>query len=182
MKIKCVHYDVVKDKNNGFIYEPNKIYEMLDEERKNELVASGYFVEVKDEITETEVQAVANAIVEQANETGETVEQVVTEIVNEGNEEETKAEDETNTTDEAWVVTNEEDGVHVRPVVDGEIIDTPVEKVVTKEELINEMGNVEIDLEALKVDELKQIAKDMEIENYNSMKKAELIEAISKPE
>ena len=66
MKIKCVHYDVVKDKNNGFIYEPNKVYEILDEERKNELVTSGYFVEVEAEITEEEVQAVASAIVEEA--------------------------------------------------------------------------------------------------------------------
>lgn len=31
---------------------------------------------------------------------------------------------------EQWAVTEEEDGnVHVRPVVDGEIVDTPVEKV-----------------------------------------------------
>ena len=32
---------------------------------------------------------------------------------------------------EKWIVTNEEDGnVHVRPVVNDEIIDTPVEKVI----------------------------------------------------
>lgn len=30
---------------------------------------------------------------------------------------------------EAWAVTEEKDGVHVRPIVDGEIIDTPIEKV-----------------------------------------------------
>lgn len=31
---------------------------------------------------------------------------------------------------EQWAVTEEEDGnIHVRPVVDGEIVDTPVEKV-----------------------------------------------------
>lgn len=29
---------------------------------------------------------------------------------------------------EQWAVTQEEDGIHVRPVVNGEIIDTPVEK------------------------------------------------------
>ena len=29
-----------------------------------------------------------------------------------------------------WAVTEEKDGIHVRPVVDGEIIDTPVEKVI----------------------------------------------------
>ena len=28
-----------------------------------------------------------------------------------------------------WAVTEEKDGVHVRPVVNGEVIDTPVEKV-----------------------------------------------------
>lgn len=31
---------------------------------------------------------------------------------------------------EKWTVTEEEDGIHVRPVVDGEIIDTPIEKVI----------------------------------------------------
>ena len=56
------------------------------------------------------------------------------------------------------------------------------ELLILKESMFNEMGNVEVNLEVLKVDELKQIAKDMNIENYNSMKKAELIEAINNPE
>lgn len=35
-----------------------------------------------------------------------------------------------------WAVTQEDDrNVHVRPVVDGEIVDTPVEQVITNEEL-----------------------------------------------
>lgn len=29
-----------------------------------------------------------------------------------------------------WAVTEEKDGVHVRPIVDGEILDTPIEKVI----------------------------------------------------
>lgn len=35
----------------------------------------------------------------------------------------------TNPVEENWTVTEEKDGVHVRPVVDGEIINTPVEEV-----------------------------------------------------
>ena len=29
-----------------------------------------------------------------------------------------------------WAVTEEKDGIHVRPIVDGAILDTPIEKVV----------------------------------------------------
>lgn len=37
-----------------------------------------------------------------------------------------------------FAVTQEDDGnVHVRPVVDGEIVDTPVEQVITNKELKN---------------------------------------------
>lgn len=46
MKVICVHYDLVKDKNTGFMYEPKKIYEIEDVVRGAELVTSGYFVEV----------------------------------------------------------------------------------------------------------------------------------------
>lgn len=36
---------------------------------------------------------------------------------------------------EQWAVTEEEDGnIHVRPVVDGEIIDTPIEEIITYKE------------------------------------------------
>ena len=36
---------------------------------------------------------------------------------------------------EQWAVTEEEDGnIHVRPVVDGEIIDTPIEETITYKE------------------------------------------------
>lgn len=39
------------------------------------------------------------------------------------------------TTQEEWVVTEELDGTHVRPSVDGEVIDTPVEKIISFNEL-----------------------------------------------
>lgn len=45
---------------------------------------------------------------------------------------------------EQWAVTEEEDGnVHVRPVVDGEIVDTPVEKVEDYSKVICEDKEVE---------------------------------------
>lgn len=37
---------------------------------------------------------------------------------------------------EEWVVTKEQDGVHVRPSINGEVIDTPIDKIMTQEELI----------------------------------------------
>lgn len=40
--------------------------------------------------------------------------------------------------EETLAVTEEEDGVHVRPVVDGEIIDTPVVEVIKPEEITEE--------------------------------------------
>lgn len=35
---------------------------------------------------------------------------------------------------EQWDVTEENGSIHVRPVVDGEIIDTPIEKIITYKE------------------------------------------------
>lgn len=40
--------------------------------------------------------------------------------------------------DEKWAVLEEDDGVHVRPVIDGNILDTEVEKIITPEELDEE--------------------------------------------
>ena len=63
----------------------------------------------------------------------------IEEIVN-TNEMEFKPEDQPAVEPEEvkWAVTEENDGLHVRPVVDGEILDTPVEKVVTPEDIIKE--------------------------------------------
>ena len=133
------------DKYTREEYEEGKVYEFDDETvlarsnktRAEEVLSARttvtnepYFEEYVEEVTEEVVEAVATAIVEEAEETGKTVEEVVEEIV-----EETKEE---------WAVTEEEDGnVHVRPVVDGEIIDTPVEKVLNfdedKEEIVEEV-------------------------------------------
>lgn len=41
--------------------------------------------------------------------------------------------------DEKWAVIEENDGVHVRPVVEGNILDTEVEKIITPEELDEEL-------------------------------------------
>ena len=46
---------------------------------------------------------------------------------------------------EEWAVTEENDGVHVRPTVDREIIDTPVEKIISYEELKELNNSVESD-------------------------------------
>ena len=47
-------------------------------------------------------------------------------------------------TEESWVAQMEDDGkVHVRPVVDGEVQETPVEKVITQEELQKETDEEE---------------------------------------
>lgn len=43
-----------------------------------------------------------------------------------------------------WAVTEENDGVHVRPTENGKIIDTPVEKVITSEELQNEVNEEQV--------------------------------------
>ena len=53
-----------------------------------------------------------------------------------------------------------------------------------KTEIINLIGDAiteeVINLNELKVDELKEMAKEMNIEGYSSMKKEELIQALSK--
>lgn len=43
-------------------------------------------------------------------------------------------EDQPEETNTEFAVTEEADGVHVRPVVDGEVIDTPVEQIIQPEE------------------------------------------------
>lgn len=45
-----------------------------------------------------------------------------------------KAENKTDETNTEFAVTNETDGVHVRPVINGEVIDTPVEQIIQPEE------------------------------------------------
>lgn len=48
------------------------------------------------------------------------------------------------------------------------------------EELEKKEENLEVNYEELKVGELKEIAKEKGIEGYDNMKKAELIEALTK--
>lgn len=61
-------------------------------------------------------------------------EEIMDKLIDEVNEcEELIAE--INSEEETWAVTQEDDGVHVRPVVDGEIIETPVVEVIKPEEM-----------------------------------------------
>lgn len=65
-------------------------------------------------------------------------EEVMDELIAEANECEELIEEElklmTDEPEETWAVTQEDDGVHVRPVVDGEIVETPVVEVIKPEE------------------------------------------------
>lgn len=60
-----------------------------------------------------------------------------------------------------FAVTNEEDAVHVRPVVDGEIIDTPIEQVIEPEEDTEEVTSTE---ETEKSEESKETEVESEVE------------------
>lgn len=82
----------VPDKYTGKEYKEGQVYEFEDKRAEEILKArtkvtnEPYAVEYE-EITEEEVQAVATAIVEQAEEENKTVEEVVNEIVEETTEE-----------------------------------------------------------------------------------------------
>lgn len=79
--IKCLCKENVQDKYTGENYKVGKEYEFT-KERAEEVTNTRYFDYVK-EITEEEVQAVASAIVEQAQEDNKSIEEVVNEIVEE---------------------------------------------------------------------------------------------------
>lgn len=82
---------------------------------------------------------------------------------------------------EAWAVTEENDGVHVRPVVDGEIVDTPVEDVITEEEVqavaeaiveqSNETGETVAEVVNNIIDEAKENEEKEETDNLEEKKK-----------
>lgn len=65
------------------------------------------------------------------------------------------------------------------------IVEQSKEEKKTIEEVINEIldeaeeSDEEIDLSKLKVNELKELAKEKQIDNYDSMKKEELIEVLN---
>ena len=79
--IKCLCKENVQDKFTGENYVAGKEYKFT-KERAKEVTNSRYF-EYVEEITEEEVQAVASAIVEQAEEDNKSIEEVVNEIVEE---------------------------------------------------------------------------------------------------
>ena len=82
---------------------------------------------------------------------------------------------------EAWAVTEENDGVHVRPVIDGEIVDTPVEDVITEEEVqavakaiveqSNETGETVAEVVNNIIDEAKENEEKEETDNLEEKKK-----------
>lgn len=75
----------------------------------------------------------------------------------------------------------------VQSVVKG-IVEQSKEENKTVEEIINEIigeteePNEKADLSKLKVNELKELAKEKQIDNYDSMKKEQLIEALNNKE
>ncbi len=79
--IKCLCKENVQDRITGEHYVAGKEYDFT-EERAKEVTNTRYFDYV-DEVTEEVVQAVAIAIVKQAEEDNKNIEEVVNEIVEE---------------------------------------------------------------------------------------------------
>ena len=83
--IKCLCKENVRDRITGEDYIQGKEYEFTEERAEEVTTANnGRYFKYVEEVTVEQVQAVATAIVEQAEEENKTIEEVVNEIVIEG--------------------------------------------------------------------------------------------------